>query len=586
MDRDELPKSIPQFDSAISSDEFEQIVGLKSPRSDAQLPSQTKPPPETRSPPPPIVIFAPGLTKAPTSTSASDRADANKNENQKSVDANWTPWWQEKCSHAILSKDASKAQGFTLEQLIWLSMEYSPRVQSILITPKIQRTDIDIARGDFDPRRVARSNYKDTSDPIGNTLTTGGPNRLTEQYWENSVGIRDRNAFGGKTELSQLVNARDNNSLFFKPNNQADTKLSLNYTQPLLRGSGRYYNTSSIRLAGLKTNESIAEANKGLQNHAWDVISAYWELVLQRYLMEQSRQAQHRLSEIRKQLQNRSTQDLLPTHLDRANAAISNQQAQIIKLDRAIRGLQESLRRLVNAPELETMNCNEIIPLTLPSSEKVIVPVEGELISALEHRGDLVAIQERIEQAMVQKKLAISELRNQLDFVTESYVRGLRGNNEFGEAFINQFDTGRPSFSAGVDYQLPVGQRAAKANATSRDLEIRKLQFDYSDALKKAYADINTAIYVAEGTYEITLASIESTLSSLKEVGGQYTKFDDFMTDNPSPSNVLNDLLDAELRLLNAENAWARSQVDHMLAIMKIKFESGSLMTVTVDPIH
>jgi len=499
------------------------------------------------------------------------------------VDGNWIPWWQESCSKAILTDSPEKAVRVDLEQLIWSAMEHSPRVKSILIAPKIQNTDIDIARGEFDPRRVAKSNYRDTSDPVGNTLTTGGPTRLNEQFWENSVGIRDRNELGGKTELSQLIISRDNNSLFFKPNNQADTKLSLNYTQPLMRGSGRDYNTSSIQIAGLRTKESIAEANRGLQDHAWEIVSVYWELVLQRYLLEQSRQGRDRLQQIKTQLQNREGRDLVKTQLSRANAALYNQKSQIEKFKATILGLQESLRRLVNAPELDKSICYEIVPLTMPTTEKLVVPLQEELLLALGHRGDLVAVQERIEQAMVQKRLALSELRPQLDLETESYVRGLRGSNEVGSSLINQLDTGRPSFAAGVTYQNPVRQRSANANLLSRNLEIRKLRFDYSDALKKAYADINTSILNAEGTYQMSLASIESTLSTRDEVDGHKAHFEDFMGDNSSPSNVLNDLLDSEVRLIGAENAWATRQIEHMLALMKIKYESGMFMTITSD---
>ena len=41
-----------------------------------------------------------------------------------------------------------------------------------------------------------------------------------------------------------------------------------------------------------------------------------------------------------------------------------------------------------------------------------------------------------------------------------------------------------------------------------------------------------------------------------------------------------------ELMLLDDDHAWAKSQIEHMLALMKIKFESGLLMTVTVDPVN
>ncbi len=588
-----VPKELPKFDVSIgvSSEEFEKLIGFSTQEKTQvvteHIPKNTsKQDTRATAQPPPSSDLSSASNISNTLINPSPVVANGGADDIRVLNGNWTPWWQESCSNPMLTTDPTKARAFDLEQLIWLSMEHSPRVQSILITPKIQATDIDIAKGEFDRRRIAKTNYKDTSDPVGNTLTTGGPTRLNEQFWENSIGIRDRNTLGGKTELSQLIIARDNNSLFFKPNNQADTKLSLNYTQPLLRGSGRYYNTSSIRLAGLKTRESIAEANQGLQNHAWDVISAYWELVLQRYLMEQSKQGQERLRQIKLQLQNRQGLDLVQTQLSRANAAIYNQKAQIVKFEKVILALQESLRRLVNAPQLEASSCYEIIPLTLPTTEKLIVPLQEELLSALEHRGDLVAVQERIEQAMVQKSLAVSELRKQLDFEMESYVKGLRGNNEVGEALVNQLDTGRPSLGAGITYQNPVGNRGAKANLRSRESEIRKLRFDYSDALKKAYADIQTSILNAEGTYEMTLAAIESTLSTRDEVNGHKAHFEDFMGDNPSPSNVLNDLLDAEIRLINAENAWATRQIEHMLALMKIKYESGLLMTVTVEPVN
>ena len=223
------------------------------------------------------------------------------------------PWWQERCTNSILTNEPNKACPVDLEQLIWQSMQYSAKVQSILIAPKIQRTDIQIARGEFDRRRFSQTNYHSTSDPVGNVLTTGGPNRLNEQFWENSIGVRDLNTRGGKSELSQMIIGRDSNSLFFKPNNQADSKLSLNYTQPLMRGSGVSYNTSSIQLAGIKTNQSIATANRELQIHAMDVVNAYWEMVLHRYLMEQARKGHERLQQIKAQLLNREGRDLIST---------------------------------------------------------------------------------------------------------------------------------------------------------------------------------------------------------------------------------------------------------------------------------
>ena len=579
----DLPEPLPT--SAVSSEEFERLVGLNTfPAPDGQNPKV----PElgmgvgNANQQQPIVHVQEMLSLEGEPVGA--QSPAQPPADASSFYANTIPWWQQRCLQPILTAEPNKVCAVQLEELVWLSMQHSPKVQSILITPKIQRTDIQIALGELDRRRFAQTNYHDTSSPVGNTLTTGGPSRLNEQFWENSFGIRDKNRIGGKTELSQMFNARDNNSLFFKPNNQADTKLSLNYTQPLLRGAGMYYNTSSIRIAGLKTDQRVASANRELQDHTREVISTYWELVLQRYLLEQARNGQNRLKAIKQHLQNRSGTDLISTQISRASASIANQQGQIETAKASIYGLQEALRRLVNSPELAEENCMEILPLTMPAVELPDFPLEDELIAALTNRGDILAIQEDLQIAVVQKNLAINELKRQLDMEMTTYAQGLRGNNQFAESFADQFSQGRPSLVAGLTGSFPVGNRSAKAAKLSRDLEIAKLQEDYREKLNKAKQDIKSAIFNAQATYATTEAAVAQTIAQKEEVDGHKVKFEDFMGENPSTSNILTDLIYAENQLIIAENSWANKQVQHMLALINIKYESGTLMTLSAEP--
>ncbi len=590
--RYELPKSLPQYpqsspSNAVSSDEFERMIGFypqSAPPQTVQSP-QLGLPAQARGSPLPPNSNAGVATPSPFPSSV-DSESAPEWLNQfdsARTNGNTIPWWQFDCSKPILINDEKSTCQVELEQLVWHAMQYSPRVKSILIIPQIQQTDIEIARGEFDRRRTISSTFRDNSDPVGNTLTTGGPNRLNEQFWDNSVGLKDRNMIGGKTELLQSFNAHDSNSVFFKPNNQADTKLSLNYTQPLLRGSGRFYNTSSIRIAGIKSKEKFAEANRQLQDHAKEVITTYWELVLQRYLLAQAREGLTRLKAIEKHLIERAGRDLLKTHLSRARSAIKNQEAQMIQARTKILSFQESLRRLVNSPEMALQNCMEIIPLTMPSNELPVTPLEEEGIAALASRGDILSIRETINEAIVQKRLAMSELKPQLDLETSGYIRGLRGENQFSQAFGDQYAEGRPSISAGVTGSLPAGNRSAKATVRSRDLEIAQLKHDYAETLNKAMADIRSAIFNAESTYATTLAAIDATYSSRDEVNGQQVRFDDFFGENQSSSNILNDLLDAEGRLISAENTWATRQIQHMIALMSIKYESGTLMTLNAE---
>lgn len=491
------------------------------------------------------------------------------------------PWWQDYAQKPLLTRDRPNTSLYAeLDQLVGMSLHYSPKIKSILIVPEIQRTEIGIAQADLDPRTFAQSIYHDTSDPVGNTLTTGGPKRLEDVFWENSVGARDKNSLGGKAEWTQLLNGRDSNSLFFQPNQQADTKLSINYTQPLLRGAGRSYNTASIRIAGLRTSSSIASANRELQNHVLDISNAYWELVLNRYLLAQAETGQNRLIQIYERLNGRIDADANRTQIHRAIAAIQTQQGSIGTLRGTIHSVQARLKALVNSPDLLGPECVEIIPSTMPADEYSVPDCSQEMMEALLSRGDILAIQNSIQAASVQKQMAINELRPQLDALTEVYVRGLRGNYNYGGAFVNQFDTGAVSYFAGLSYQRPVGNRAANNNLIGRRREMEKLISDYENAIVNARSDIMSAVAQSAGAFEALFAAINSTVSSSMEVEQIQADLDHVFTDKTSISNKLQDLLDAEGRLIQAENNWARNQIQYMKALTQIKYESGTLMAI------
>jgi outer membrane protein TolC len=106
---------------------------------------------------------------------------------------------------------------------------------------------------------------------------------------------------------------------------------------------------------------------------------------------------------------------------------------------------------------------------------------------------------------------------------------------------------------------------------------------DYSNALLTARADITAAVDLSKGTLASALSAIDQTWASKEEVESHMARFYDAFGDNPSLSNILNDLLDAENRLIAAENTWANRQIQHMQALAQIQYEAGTLMTISAE---
>ena len=489
------------------------------------------------------------------------------------------PWWTElKPSRGELGEHRS----IELDNLIWMAIANSPHVRSLLIEPQIQEARASATLGVFDPTPFINSLFNDSSNPVGNTLTTGGPSRLNENLWENSAGVKARTKSGAQTELTQEMNFRDSNSVFFKPGQQADTRMVMRYTQPLMRGAGATYNRSSFVIANLSSSESAYDATIKIQQHAFTISTNYWELYVARAFYQQSEQGLERLIALRDQLAGRADLDSLRSQLHRADAQISRQRSQQARAQAQITASEAKLRAAVGAPELSAGSAGVLIPVTAPADWKPNLDVQSELGLALSFHPNIQATHARLKAAKVKLQVAENELRPTLNLVMEGYARGLNGNYNFGSSLGDQFSQGAPSYSGGLTYQRPQRNIAAKAILREKRLEMQKLLFDLDNALLIVSAEVESEIASAEAAYSELEAAVRSTLAAHAELEYLTGRWGNAFLDSTQggTSLLLDQLLNANVQLIQAENVWARAQADHMLALSRVRLASGSLLSV------
>ncbi len=494
------------------------------------------------------------------------------------------PWWLEK---QRLNVDGPELIPVELDQLIWQAVEQSPYVQALLIQPQIQESRASATLGTFDPTPFLNSVFNDTSNPVGNALTTGGPPRLNENIWENSGGVKSKLKTGGQAELIQEMNFRDSNSVFFLPHQQADTRIVMRYTQPLLRGAGKTYNRSSFVLATVATSASIHEVAQKIQEHAFTISTDYWELFVARCFYQQHERGLIRLEELSNQLSGRSDLDSLRSQLYRAKAQISRQRAQ---LERARAQMVASEAKLKAAVGLTTESLppgTSLLPSTLPADWRPLLSIESELSAALGCHPKVMAKQAAVKSARVRLQVAENELRPTLNLVMEAYARGLNGDYNWGSSFGDQFSQGAPSYFAGVNYQRPYRNLAAKAIQRETRLEMRKVLLELDNELMGVSAEVTAAIESAQAAYTELESAVQATLAAHAELDYLQSRWaNPFLESSQSDTSLLLDrLLNANIQLIQSENSWARAEADHMLALAKLRLASGTLLPLTpVEP--
>lgn len=484
-------------------------------------------------------------------------------------------WWQ---SHVTRPYGELEGMPTDLNTVLFLALHHSNRIAIARQDPLIRETSITEADSAFDWVSYANGSFADTSEPIGNELTAGGSlNRFNDRTSQFQAGLRKTNRSGGQLDLSQRFGWQDNNSLFLTPQDQGTSRLVLSYTHPLLRGSGEFYNTSLVVLANLDASAAHANFLATLQDELLDITSQYWDLYLQRAILAQRIRLYLRTKRTLDTIIARRDVDMQPTQLVAARSALAARRAELIRSRTDVTNAETQLRGLINAPELSDSDLVELFPVDVPATRGAPVINAIEIQAALQNRPEIESANFQLQANMRQLAVAENELQPQLNLVTQAYGPGLRGSYDSFGAFGDQFSN-RPSYSVGLQYEFPLGNRRAKARVCRRQLEVARVQSEYARATNIVKTEVDVAVREVNTTYREIIAKSEALRSAEAEVDTLTNRWLR-MIDGPGTSSLnLEALLRSQERVTAAETDYATSIVQYNLSLVRLKRSTGTLL--------
>lgn len=486
-------------------------------------------------------------------------------------------WWSQHVVRPL--KLSQAATPITIDSLLVDTLRHSAKVQAISDNALIAQTSIVRAEAEFDVHAFMESKFVRTSVPTGSTLEAGfNVPRLREEDWFVSGGLRRKNLRGGQFEISQRNGLKASNSQFFVPSQQANSRLTLGYKQPLLNGSGEAFNSSLIVLADIDTRIAANRSTAELQEHLLAVTDAAWELYYQRSVLLQKKRHLANAAVILEKLESRRELDSLESQIARARSAVAMRKAELIRAVTAIRNAESRLRALVNSPEMLSNRTAELVPTEPLTTAFIPVSLKDAVFTAMENRPEINSATQEIEAARVRLNVAKNELMPMLDLVLETYVSGLQGNFGVGQSILDQFSTGEPAYTAGLVFEVPLQRRAARANFQKRRVELRQLSRRLQSAIETLHADVEVAVREVETTHRELQARQQAMQASITDVRYQQRRWEELAGDDRSASFLLADLLDAQNRLVFEENGVSRAQVDYALSLVRLRRATGTLL--------
>jgi len=432
----------------------------------------------------------------------------------------------------------------------------------------------------YDPTISGTVGAEHQTQPLANK-TLSGVASLQQNVGQANVIFAQ--AFPTGTNISfQFASFRQtSNSINNSLNPILNPNFRFTFQQELLAGFGFGPNLRYLRIArnnkkisDIAFKDQIIATVTQIENIYWDLVSAFQQAQVNEKSLAFAQQA---LDNARKQLQ---LQSIPAMDVLRAEAEVSKRD-QDLTVARTNLQLQEllvknALTKSLDDPILEAM---PVVPTDdLQSSEPTsMVPPVAELTAqALRDRAELAVSDIDLANRQISRKAARNALLPSLSLVGFYAGQGLAGPlnplnpgpnsstvpTNIGGALENTFNNSSPDYYIGMNLNIPLRNRVAKADQYRSELEFRQAELRLEQLKKQIRIEVRNAQYALDQTH----ARVEAARKArdLAQRTFEITKQEHDLGAGSSFQMLTaqRDLALAELDLVNATTTFKKASVE------------------------
>lgn len=344
----------------------------------------------------------------------------------------------------------------------------------------------------------------------------------------------------------------------------------------LLRGRGSDATGAFEKAAGIDWEASEMAFKHQASASVLNTVSAYWNLASAQAILDATRRAQS-LHAKRLEITDAliSADELPRAERARALASAASDAASVAGSERVVNEARTTLALTMGvAVDSEANAPLAADPFPAVADPEVLSRVtEKPLLDlGLQRRYDLKSSQKLVESGGVLVRQAETALRPKLD------LNGQISANTIGETSINQLSDGwsAPGATAGIDFELPIGNNAAKGLLEQRRADFSQRSISASDLGRNIKANIVQALASLRAAAEQVrraeeaVAAYENTIVSEDERyrAGESSLLDSILTQDQQTTALVT-------------YAQARQQYASLLA--RLRYETGTLLGDTGD---
>ena len=415
-----------------------------------------------------------------------------------------------------------------------------------------------------------------TGNPTLNSLTQAGLISYTQTFTPGT------NIF-----VSISTNRFSTNSSYDYFNPYYNSALSFQFTQPLLKGAGRFANTALIKIARRSLDQSRSNFEAQVNDAVLQVVTQYWAAVQARGALD-VQQKSLKLAEASYDRDKRSLElgALPPLDIYRSQSEVAARKVGVIQAAYALTQAEEDLRLTIGADRDPRFKATEfeLTEKPEPAGELENADVETALQQALSQRPELDAVKDALTNDDTNIHLAHNQLEPNLQLQGFYQSSGLGGNQYnlntgqfvapggFGSSMSQLFGFGYPGYGGTLSLTLPVRNRSGQANLGNALVSRTRDLYSGGQVREQITREVRNAVQQLDEARQALVAGTVSFELAQKTLASEQRKFE-----LGAETNYF--VLDAQTRLAQAELILLQSQVNYRVAQAAVGHSTGDLLS-------
>jgi outer membrane protein len=476
-----------------------------------------------------------------------------------------------------------------LRDAILLTLENNSNVQIEETQIEAQKFNLLGRFQPFDPIVQSSLNINRYSSPTYSQLQgVGVSGNATLNSLSQTGQVSYTQTFSPGTDILASIssNKSSTNSSYNYFNPYYSSILSFTFTQPLLRGAGRFANTALIKVARRSLEQSRSNFEAEVNDAILNVVSQYWNAVQARGALD-VQQKSLKLAEASYDRDKRALElgALPPLDIYRSQSEVAARKVEVIQAAYQLTQAEEALRLTIGAdrdPQIHALDLN-LTERPEPVGELENIDTETALAQALSQRPELDAVKDALANDETSIRLAHNQLEPNLQLQGFYQSSGLGGNEYdllsgklvapggFSSSMSQLFGFGYPGYGATLSLTLPIKNRGGQAALGSALVSRTHDLYAGGQIREQITREVHDAVHQLEEARMALAAGTTSFDLAQKTLASEQRKYE-----LGAETNFF--VLDAQTRLAQAELILLQTQVNYRIALAAVDHATGDLL--------